>query len=115
MADWRRRGERGQPVLIAFRRPELNRVDDTNDGGLGALTRVESEIPDAARHDQAEIGVLKLALLHGLFHQTMHGGFSEWNLEPDAFGRGVQAIEMLGQAEHSPVVDPDPFEHAVAI
>src|ERR1051325_2145571 len=115
VADRRRRREGHQALLVAVSGPQRDRVHDTDDRGLGAFTRIESQIPDAAGYEEPDVGILEPALAHGLFHETRHGIFGQRYVDPHPFRRGIQPIEVLGEAEDAPVVDTNPLEHAVTV
>src|SRR5207253_10664109 len=59
--------------------------------------------------------VRESALRDGLFHQPAQLGLGHRDLEPRALGRVIQAIEVLVQPEHAPVIHADSLEHAVAV
>src|SRR5882762_6037350 len=88
-----RGGQRGQSFFVAILRPELDRVEDAKHRGLGAFPRIETEIPDAARHDQADVGVLDAALGDAFLDHPSDGVLRHGNLEPDRFGRVVETVE----------------------
>src|SRR5712672_259991 len=111
----RRGGQRRQPLLVAVLRPELDRVEDAEDRWLRAFPRIEAEITDAARDDQADVGVLDPAFHDAFFDHPSHGVFGYGNLQPDCFRRGIQTVEVGIQAEDAAAVGADALENAVAI
>ena len=115
VADRRRRREGDQALLVAVGGPQRDRVHDTNDRGLGAFARIESQIPDAAGYEEPDVGILEPAFPHGLFHEARHGVFGQRYVDPHPFRRGIEPIEVLGEPEDAPVVDTNPLEHAVAV
>ena len=115
VVDRRRGRERHETLVVAVLGPQLDRVDDADDGRLGALAGVEPQVAHPARDQEADVGVVEPALRDRLFHQPVQRRLRHRNLDPHALGRGVQAAEVLGETEHAAVVHPDALEHAVAV
>src|SRR2546426_614633 len=113
--DRRRGGEGGEPLVVAVGGPQMDLVHDEDDGRLGALARIEPQVAGAARDDEADVGVLEAALPHRLLDEAAHRVLGHRDLEPDALGRGIEAVEVLLQTEHAALVGADAFEHAVAV
>ena len=69
--------------------------------GLGALARVEAEVADAARDDQADVRVLQVVDADALLAHRRHLGERHRDLERDGVRRGVQPVEVLRRGGRS--------------
>ena len=108
-------GQGRQPLLVPVLRPQLDRVEDAEDGRLRAFPGVETEVADPARYDQANVVVLDAALRDAFLHHPPHHVFGHGDFKPDRFCGGVQAIEVGVQPEYPAAVGTDALEDAVAI
>ncbi len=115
MMNGRGRSHGHETFFIAILRPQLDLVEDAEDGRLGALAGVEAEITDAPCHDQPDVRILELTLRNAFFDHPSHGFFRHGNLEPDRFRRCVQSAEVFLQSEYAATVGADALEYAIAI
>src|SRR5689334_19352471 len=104
-----------QPFLIPVLRPQLDRIEDAENGRLGAFAWIEAEIADAARNHQPDVVVLDAALLDAFLDHPGHRVPCEGNLEPDGLCGVIQSVEVGIQAEDAAAVGTDALEYAVTI
>src|SRR6185436_4707443 len=115
MQNRSRGGERGETLIVAILRPQLDRVEDAEDRRLFTFARIEPQVAYATRHDEPDVVVLDSALRDTLFDHPGHVFPQHGDVEPDRFGGVVESVEVLVEPEDAAAVGTNAFEHAVAI
>ncbi len=115
MVAHRSGGDDLQAVGVELLRIELDLGGNNDDLRLFAEIGVEPERARAARNHQADVAIGNLIGLAGVDHRLHHFLLGHRDFQRNGLGRIVEAVDMLIEQEHPPVVGADALEHAVAI
>ena len=106
-----RRGDDREALLVELLGVKLDAVGDDEDrGAVLALAHVEAEVADAARDDEADVGVLEAVEADGLDDRLLDLLDRHRELQQDRVRRLIEALEMVVETEDAAVVDADAFE-----
>src|SRR5207249_2446795 len=102
-------------ALVELRRIELDFPGDNDHRRAFAMIGVQAEVADATGHQQADIAIAHFIAPAG-FQDRLHDfSMPHREGEQDGLGGTEQAINVLAQLEHAPVVSADALEDAVPV
>src|SRR5215217_8047715 len=108
-------GDDRKSGLVDVLRPKLDGVHDDHHRGLGALARIEPQIPRAPGYHMANVRLGDPGAANRLFRYGRQLVAGLWDGEQDRLGRIVQPVQVVLQAEDLATIHPDPLENSIAV
>src|SRR3974390_3164745 len=102
-------------MRVKFRRINLDFTGDDDDGWFFATARIQPEIANTARHDEADVAVAQFVRADSGDGSLHHFRAGHRDFQQNGLGGTKQPVNVLLELEHTSVIGADAFENAVAV
>src|SRR4051794_11317721 len=94
---------------------DRNKISDDENGWRGTGTWIDAKTADTARHDKANVALIKSIDCDGLLHRRLELLGGVWDVEPNYLGRVKKAAQVRIAFKDFSGIDANALEHAVAV